>query len=107
MKFISFLLSLFCISNFLFAQADEKFLFDTFQLEEVVVYDAAKAELFSRDSIMLYNELTLTLENDQRFRKNNKQYYKHKKEQDSIDRANSLRLIRITQTYGFPSSQRF
>jgi hypothetical protein len=80
---------------------------DTIALDGVTVFSRSQSELFSRDSARLLQELKAMLEADQRFRKNRKTYMEHIAEQNAIDSANMLRLMEITELYGFPSMRRF
>lgn len=66
-----------------------------------------KNELFSRDSALLRQELINMHYRDQLYRKNSHTYKDNIKTQDSIDDANTTRMIAIINAYGFPSAERF
>lgn len=80
---------------------------DTLALEGITVYSTSQNELFSKDSLSLFQELTRMHESDQKFRKNSNTFMEHINEQNAIDSMNTLRLVQITEQYGFPSSRRF
>lgn len=69
--------------------------------------DAEKARLFTRDSAILYEALVKMSKEDQRLRKHKKDNIKHAEERRIIDSTNTVRMIAIINTYGFPAVQRF
>jgi hypothetical protein len=67
----------------------------------------SQAELFSRDSIHLVQELMTMAQEDQKYRSNLRKYKAHQQEQSALDDRQTARMIEMIQTYGFPSRKRF
>lgn len=80
-------------------------------LNEIVVShessDILKAKLFSRDSVLLLQELKQMYTEDQQGRKSHEYFMAHSDDIRQQDSIHTQRLIEITNTYGFPSSSRF